>query len=145
MSVNQIYANGELGIDLGGGTEDSYGTTGNDANDPDTGPNGLQNWPVLTSANRMSNGLTNVIGSIDSTASTQFRVEIFIAVVDASGHGEGQIFAGAQNVTTNAQGDATFNIPIAGLNQGWTLTATATGVSSGNTSEFSNNTVVVPT
>jgi hypothetical protein len=145
ISANQIFANGALGIDLHGGVEDSFKVTGNDANDPDTGPNGLQNTPVLTSAIRQNNGVTNVIGSLDSLASTQFRVEIFFAVADGSGHGEGQVFFGTQNVTTNSSGDVSFNIPIGGLSAGMVLTATVTTVSGGNTSEFSNNITVVPT
>jgi hypothetical protein len=143
ISANQIFANGALGIDLHGGTEDSYKTTANDTDDPDTGPNGLQNTPVLSGAVRQSNGVTNVIGTLDSLASTQFRVEIFFALVDGSGHGEGQVFFGAQNVTTNSSGDVSFSIPVGGLQAGMVLTATVTTVSGGNTSEFSNNVTVV--
>ena len=48
---NSIYANGDLGIDLGGdpilGGE---GPTPNDNKDRDEGPNSLQNKPRLTSA-----------------------------------------------------------------------------------------------
>jgi hypothetical protein len=32
---NSIFSNGETGIDLGGGTEDSFGVTANDPDDPD--------------------------------------------------------------------------------------------------------------
>ncbi|HPQ67343.1 MAG TPA: right-handed parallel beta-helix repeat-containing protein, partial [bacterium] len=43
MLANSIFSNPELGIDLNGD-----GRTPNDPDDPDTGPNRLQNFPVLT-------------------------------------------------------------------------------------------------
>src|SRR5262249_51259379 len=43
IRANGIFANRGLGIDLGGD-----GVTLNDPRDPDTGPNQLQNYPVLT-------------------------------------------------------------------------------------------------
>ena len=48
ITGNQIYANGQLGIDLVGGTENAAGITANDTDDPDTGANNRQNFPVLT-------------------------------------------------------------------------------------------------
>ncbi len=47
---NSIFSNGRLGIDLRGGTENAAGATANDPKDADTGPNDLQNKPVVTSA-----------------------------------------------------------------------------------------------
>ncbi|MBO0698168.1 MAG: hypothetical protein J2P46_07225, partial [Zavarzinella sp.] len=47
---NAIAGNGGLGIDLVGGTEDASGVTANDPDGTSTGPNGLQNYPVLTGA-----------------------------------------------------------------------------------------------
>ncbi len=52
ISGNAIYANGGIGINLVGGTEDAQGVTANDPGDGDTGPNYLQNYPVITSSGR---------------------------------------------------------------------------------------------
>ena len=105
---NSIHTNGttaqHLGIDL-----DADGVSPNDAGDADTGANNLQNFPVLNSA--VSNGAaTNVSGTLNSTASTVFRVEFFSnATCDASGSGEGEQLLGSSDVTTDAGGNAVFN------------------------------------
>ena len=65
---NTILNNAELGIDLAGGTEDTSGVTANDTDDPDTGPNNLQNFPVITSAIRsFTTGDTTISGKLNST------------------------------------------------------------------------------
>ena len=46
ITANQIYANGQLGIDLLGGTENAAGITANDTDDPDSGANKRQNFPI---------------------------------------------------------------------------------------------------
>lgn len=119
--------------------------TSNDAGDTDPGTNNLQNFPVLNSAVRFANGVTTVAGSLNSTASTGFTIELFMAVADASGHGEGQILVSTpQNITTNSAGNKTFTFQLGNLAAGMSLTATATvtAVSNGSTSEFSANTTV---
>ena len=58
---NSIFNNFGIGIDL-----NSVGTTANDASDPDTGPNNIQNFPVLTSAE--TNG--GIVGTLNSTPNT---------------------------------------------------------------------------
>ena len=51
ISENSIYGNAQQGIDLANvDVSDGDGLTGNDALDPDTGGNNLQNFPVLVSA-----------------------------------------------------------------------------------------------
>jgi hypothetical protein len=130
--ANEIFSNGGLGIDLA-----PAGATPNDAGDADTGSNNLQNFPVLNSA--ASNGATtNVAATLNSTASTAFRIEFFSnPTCDASGNGEGQTLIGAANVSTNASGNAAFiaTLPVA-VAPGQVITATATDPA-GNTSEFS--------
>ena len=81
IANNQIFDNGGLGIDLGGD-----GVTANDATDADTGPNGLQNFPVLTAVSP-----TSVTVTLQSTPNANFAVQLFSnAACDASGNGEGQ-------------------------------------------------------
>ena len=142
---NSIYSNGQLGIDLG-----SNGVTANDLVplDPDSGPNNLQNFPVLTGVASGASG-TTVTGTLNSTATSTFIIELFSnAVGDPSGFGEGQVFLGRTSVTTNSSGDGAFTLtlPIV-LSTGQVVTATATDAG-GNTSEFSagvpvSNTLVV--
>ena len=127
---NFIFSNGGLGIDLFPG-----GVTANDAGDGDTGANGLQNFPVLTSA---TSGSIDIEGSLNSTANTQFTLEFFSnAACDPSGFGEGENFLGSTDVTTDGTGNASFmaTFPTT-VPPGDFITATATDPDN-NTSEFS--------
>jgi hypothetical protein len=135
---NTVGAASGLGIDLG-----AIGVTVNDALDADSGPNGRQNFPTLTSANAVG-GDTTIAGSINSTANTPLRLEFFSSPTgDASGYGEGMVFLGFLDVTTDAAGNASFNITLTGVSvtAGHRVSATATvdlgGGNYGSTSEFS--------
>ncbi len=132
ISGNSIHTNGGLGINL---SVDNV--TANDANDADAGANRLQNFPVITYAQSAS---TRVVGTFNSTSGTTFRLEFFNSpTADASGNGEGQTFVGAINVTTDAGGDAAFDQIFAPTSAiGSFISATATNLSTGDTSEFSN-------
>ncbi len=141
FSANVFAGNGGLAIDING-PHDSFGVTPNDTDDPDTGPNGLQNFPVLTLAHRASNGVTTIAGSLNSLHSTTFTIEFFVAAADPSGHGEGQIFLGSKSVTTNGGGDVSFSFATVVTSHGQLVTATATNATTGDTSEFSANVVV---
>jgi hypothetical protein len=140
ISQNSIYANGKLGINLVGGAEDANGVTANDTNDSDTGPNLLQNYPVVTSAIN-SGGSTTINGTLNSNLDQDYVIEFFVSNdpvpgKDPSGFGEGQTFIGTTTVTTSGN-DAVFTFnPAAPLTVGSWVTATATD-GSGNTSEFS--------
>ncbi len=139
--ANSIFENFGLGIDLVGGNESPDGVTENDSQDPDVGPNNLQNYPVLSHA--VGGSLTTVSGTLDSLPDTGFRLEFFANdVLDTSGFGEGKEFLGSILVTTDSQGLADFvfdsptNVPV-----GRFITATATRLVEGETpietSEFS--------
>ena len=127
---NQIFSNGTLGIDL-----NNNGPTANDVADVDGGPNGLQNYPIITSAS-VGGGGTTISGTLQSTPGTLFSIELFAnSVADASGFGEGEIFLGTTSVTTdpNGNGTFTFSLPTPLPNSFISATATANG----STSEFS--------
>ena len=133
---NSIFSNGttaqHLGIDL-----DADGVNANDLGDGDAGPNGVQNFPVLTSATRFG-GISNVSGTLNSTALANFFIDFYASsAADPSGFGEGSIFLGDIGVTTDAGGNVSFNFsPAAPLAPGTVITATATAQSGGSTSEF---------
>jgi CSLREA domain-containing protein len=131
ITRNSIHTNGGLGIDLGGD-----GVTPNDSLDADTGPNNLQNFPVLGAATTDGESL-NVSGSLNSAANTAFRLEFFDnGGCDQSGYGEGGLFLGSQDVTTDNAGKAGFTFSGSPVAPGDVITATATD-QGGNTSEFS--------
>ena len=130
ISGNSITANSGLGIDFW-----NDGVTANDAGDADTGPNNVQNFPVLNSA-AVGNG-TTISWTLNSTPNTTFRVEFF---ANATNDGEGQTFLGAASVATTASGNPAVT-PIsttlpAVVPANYYITATATDPAD-NTSEFS--------
>ena len=136
---NSIFSNIGLGINLS-----IDAVTPNDAGDGDFGANNLQNFPVITSAQP---GSTRVIGTFNSTPSTTFRLEFFnTPTADGSGYGEGQFFVGMVNVTTDGGGNATFDQTFAYNSPLNTfVAATATNLTTNDTSEFSNSKqVLVP-
>ena len=139
ITQNSIYSNVSLGIDLG---EDNV--TPNDPGDADAGPNGLQNFPVLTTAASAA-GTTLVQGTLASVPDQTYRVEFFSSPdCDPAGNGEGKTFLGFTDVT-----QLVGSVPVvASLDTevpfGQVVTATATNVANGNTSEFSACVVVAP-
>lgn len=173
VSQNSFASNGGatavsgLAIDLDPNTRDPNalgtpnGATPNDANDADTGPNGLLNFPVITSA-IIANGELSVTGF----ARPGSAIELYAAQspADPSGFGEGLTYlttltegaASDLSATTGTYGPAAINgvlqgtdttnrfafrmaIP-SGISIGSVLTSTAT--ISGQTSEFGGNVTV---
>ncbi len=131
---NRIYRNGLLGIDL-----DGLGVTPNDNLDWDSGPNNLQIHPVLNAAiGDTLSATVSLIGYLQSIPSRTFEIDLFKNTeCDVSGYGEGRIYLKTFEVTTDASGYGrfknTFPLP---LDNRW-ITATATD-EQGNSSEFSN-------
>jgi hypothetical protein len=120
----------QIPIDLGGN-----GPTPNDpAPDADTGPNNLQNFPVLTSA---ALGVTQytVNGSLTSAPLTTYRIELFSGPASFPNP---RTFLGSFDVSTDASGVVAFTHngttrPAAGE----VVMATATNLTTGDTSEVS--------
>ncbi len=130
ISQNAIFSNGGLGIDLG-----NDGVTVNDACDSDSGPNDLQNFPILTSATSVG-GSTTIQGTLNSAPSTAYTIEFFSNdACDPSGFGEGKTFLGSTTATTDISCNSSFNAMFPVVVRG-VITATATDPF-GSTSEFS--------
>lgn len=133
---NSIFSNVGQGIDLVG----ADGPTTNDPDDPDAGPNNLQNKPVLTSAKKSATGTTTVKGTLDSTPNETFKLQFFS---NPKGTNEGKTLLDSMTVSTDGTGDFSFTFSTTkkvGLDQNITATATGPG---GNTSEFSAPRIVV--
>ena len=112
--------------------------TANDlaAGDPDSGPNGLQNFPVL-SFTESSASNTTVHVMLGSAPNTAFRIDFFSnTTADPAGYGEGQTFLSSATMATDSHGNLTFNIQLPRVPFGQFITATATDPSN-DTSERS--------
>ena len=165
ITQNSFSSNGGLSIDLDPRSQDPntlgtpQGVTLNDNGDADTGPNGLRNYPVITSAVLVNGEL-----SFNGFARPGSGIELYIAQADPSGFGEGLAYLGTfiegsgadLDATTGTYGPANINglaqgtdntnrfafrvaVP-AGVSLGTALTSTAT--IGGETSEFGGNVTV---
>ncbi len=134
---NAIYGNGGLGISLGNGT----GPLPNDADDSDSGPNGLQNFPIVRlAASLAEGGSTHMVGVLHSTPSTTFELDFYANEACSNFPREfleGKTYLGSGQVTTDASGVAIVDLGIVGVPElGARISATATDPA-GRTSEFS--------
>ncbi len=140
---NVLSANARLGIDLAGGSEDSFGVTANHPGGAVSGPNNLQNYPVLAPAAAYPNGVV-LAGTLNSSASRQYAIDLYRnATPDPSGHGQGQVYLGSTILMTDGLGNGGFSLLSASNVPNVTYAATATDLVTGDTSEFSAN--VTPT
>jgi hypothetical protein len=128
ISRNQIFANLGLGIDVSA----ADGVTAND--DPDA--NGIQNFPVLTSAKRKGD-TTKVAGKLNSKPELDYKIEFF----EADGKTrQGKRFIDDKKVTTDEDGEAKVKANLPKPRKGKFIVATATDTAEGtdgNTSEYS--------
>ena len=128
---NLIYGNEALGIDLNWDL-----ITPNDPGDADVGPNNLQNYPVLASADFVGRDV-RIQGTLESIANRSYRIEFFgDSAVDDSMFGEGKVFLGAANSLTGTNGIVGFDLLLPCPPGVRAVSATATDPD-GNTSEFS--------
>jgi hypothetical protein len=135
MRGNSIHDNFALGISLSSG---SVNPTANDEGDADSGANGLQNFPIVSSVTYGAN--TTVSGSLNSTPGTIFDLDFYSNGACSNfprDYVEGETYLGSTQVTTDGSGNAPFTVstlpPVA---SGSKISVTATDPS-GNTSEFS--------
>jgi hypothetical protein len=131
---NLIFGNTNLGIDLGWN-----GVTPDDVGDSDIGPNGLQNFGVLSNVD-VTGATTEVDITVDTdTTNTNYEIQIFAnTACHASGFGQGQRLVGAFTRSSDGAADIVATLTLTeSVPMGQWLTATVTQVSTGNTSEFS--------
>ena len=134
---NSMFSNGALGIDLGLDGVTVNDTTGG-SEDVDTGPNNLQNFPVISLATLSGTDLDVTYSVPANTAHSAYPLSLEFFLADAAGQ-EGQTFLGTQSYTAAvALGSAAVSIDVTGkgVSVGGKIVGTATD-SAGNTSEFS--------
>lgn len=123
---NSIASSSVQAIDLS-----NNGITANDDNDVDTGPNGLQNYPVVYYMKTCDGTTQGPKQVFNSTPSTTFTIDYYANPSWVSGQPlQAEQWLSYQTVTTDANGDASFTYP-SGANV--TMTATAPD---GSTSEL---------
>jgi hypothetical protein len=152
IQSNSIYSNNGLGIDLGGvSVTGGDGATPNDSGDADTGPNNLQNFPVISYATRDAGKLKVTYSDPSDPANSTYpmRVEFFLA--DASGQGKTYLGFDTFLDTDYAAGGKTVTLTTTSpIKVSDHIVATATdsltaadGGGPANTSEFSPSVTIV--
>ena len=135
---NRIYDNGYYGIGLAAGGNPADDSVPNDAGDADTGTNGYQNYPIVSSVDYGAS--TTVHAIFNSKPSTTYDIDFYsnaLCETHPAAHDQGRDYIGSTQATTNGSGDATIDatVPVA-LQAGQVVTAIATDPS-GSSSQFS--------
>ena len=124
-----IHSNGGLGINLVAPGDPPNGVTPNDPGDADSGPNGLLNFPVITTIVGAGSGNVALTGS----ACAGCTVSLYRVAADPSGHGEGLAYVAMASADGGGNWSATVPLAI-----GQSLTAFAKDPAN-NISEFGAN------
>jgi len=135
LSRNEIGSNVGLGIDLDGNGVVEV----NDAGDVDNGANDLLNFPVVNTATAVGGNASVTWQFVNALPATAFTLEFFASAACNPGapFGEGERFLGSLPGNTTGAGNASGNGVLAPVSVGEFVTATATEVATGSTSEFS--------
>ena len=130
LDPNVTHSNGGLGADL-----KDDGVTLNDLDDPDTGPNDVMNFPVITRA-EVVDGILEVEGTLNTVPAPFLPIFIFAnSECDPSGYGEGERFLG-EDIAEGTGPNYTFEATIEEfVSDGEYITVSASNPES--TSEFS--------
>ncbi len=140
---NSIFSNGHLGIDLVAAGDPPSGVTPNGPG-VRVGPNDLENTPVMTAVVGGAAGAAQA--SLSSLPNTSFLIQFFSNTTpDPTGYGQGQTLLGSQAVTTGANGLAVALLsPQNGIPANTWVSATATNLATGDTSEFAADLTAQP-
>jgi hypothetical protein len=133
---NRIEANARSGIGLGIDLGD-LGPSPNDDGDADAGPNGMQNYPVITAS--APNGDTRqVTATLNTNPSAVFRIDFYRSPSCPGGQAgvNATTLVGTSSVSSGSNGPAEFTAELDPTGAPGYLTATATSVT-GPTSELS--------
>ena len=144
ISGNSIFSNRRLGIDLG-----NDGVTPNTPGGPHTGPNHLQNYPILSSVDYFD-GVPAITGTLNSTPDTAFTIEFFASAASTTPRAlaRARAYLGSDDLCwTDRQfrKSASFSAIVAAEPSGELVLTATTATDPGNsTSEFSSSQALVP-
>ncbi len=138
---NNIFNNGEIGIDLGNFSL----PLDNHKGSPSKGPNHFQNYPIIDQVVIENQG-TLVNGTLNSVPNSQFIIQFFANQRNVTDITEGEKFLGNVQVQTDSMGFCRFEdvkLPLVDKNS--FISATATVFNNnipGDSSEFSPNAMI---
>lgn len=139
---NSISGNNGLAIDLGGLGPDANDVPALGTPDQDTGPNNLQNYPVITHYISTFNLLPQykIDVRLDSTPNTTFRIDFYYGgsctAVGSPPRGDAQEYLGHANLTTGPTGYGAVTVYMLSYETGSGYIAATATDPSGNTSEI---------